>query len=168
MATEDTPPYLVLTCLLDPSAKPAAVTRSHGDAMERAQKAAKGQRIAGLELVELAIAAPAFAALRKHLHLPEETLGLYDVFPLASHLDREVRKAAAQFLAAEAAWALEEQGQLGGVPMNLKLDLPKSWSRDPKEVHQKLMEAGALELSPSAIETFKAVKTAWDASTPAR
>ena len=42
------------------------------------------------------------------------------------------------------------------------------WSRDPKEVHQKLMEAGALELSPSAIETFKAVKTAWDGSAPAR
>jgi len=48
------------------------------------------------------------------------------------------------------------------VPLNLKLDVPKGWERDPKAIHEKLVGAGALELSPKAIETFKSIKSAWD------
>ena len=33
----------------------------------------------------------------------------------------------------------------------------------PKAVHERLVGAGALELTPSAIESFKAIKAAWDA-----
>ena len=67
------------------------------------------------------------------------------------------------FDTAEAVWGLEEQGQLGGVPLNVRLDLPKGWDKDPKAVHGRLVEAKALDLSPEGIETFKAVKQAWDA-----
>jgi hypothetical protein len=157
-------PYLVLTVLLDSSARPAAVSRSHGDAYERSLKAAAGHDIAGIELVELPIAAPVFKALRTPLAVPADTVGLYDVFPLASHLKPEYRKIAAQFLAAEALWTLEEQGLLGGVPVNVKLDVPQGWDNDPKHVHERLVNAGALDLSEAGIETYKAIKTAWDRS----
>jgi hypothetical protein len=157
-------PYLVLTVLLDSSARPAAVSRSHGDAYERSLKATEGHDIAGLELVELPIAAPVFKALRTPLAVPEDTVGLYDVFPLASHLKPEYRKIAAQFLAAEALWTMEEQGLLGGVPVNVKLDVPKGWDNDPKHVHERLVDAGALDLSEAGIETYKAIKAAWDHS----
>ena len=33
---------------------------------------------------------------------------------------------------------------------------------DVKAIHEKLVGAGALELSPKAIETFKSIKSAWD------
>ncbi|MEM7136554.1 MAG: hypothetical protein AAF500_08245 [Myxococcota bacterium] len=158
----DPRPYLVLTVLLDGSARPAAITRSHGDALERSMMATQGQEIAGLDLVELPIAAPVFKALRQPLSVPEEEVGLYDVFPLASHLAPELRKIAGQFLAAEALWTMEEQGLLGGVPVNVKLDVPKGWETDPKQVHQRLVGAGALDLTNAGIETYKAIKTAWD------
>lgn len=158
----DPRPYLVLTVLLDGSARPAAITRSHGDALERSLNATQGQEIAGLDLVELPIAAPVFKALRQPLAVPAEEVGLYDVFPLASHLAPELRKIAGQFLAAEALWTLEEQGLLGGVPVNVKLNLPEGWDNDPKQVHQRLVGAGALDLTESGIETYKAVKAAWD------
>jgi hypothetical protein len=160
-------PYLVVTALLDSGARPAHLTRSHGDAMERAYIASSGRAIAGLDLVELQVSAPAFDAMRKALGLAPATVGLYDIFPLASHLDPAVRKVAGQFLAAEAVWTLEEQGLLGGVPLNVRLDLPRGWEKDPKAVHAKLVEAGALELHADAIETFKLVKQAWDASAKA-
>jgi hypothetical protein len=158
----DPRPFFVLTVLLDGAARPAAVTRSHGDALERAMNAAGGHAIAGLDLVELPIAPAAFAQLRKHLGLPDGTVGLYDMFPLAAHLDGEVRKVAGQFLAAEAVWALEEQGALGAVPLNLKLDLPGAWDRDPKKIHERLVGAGALDLTPQGIEVYKEVKTRFD------
>ncbi|MCA9617175.1 MAG: hypothetical protein H6722_30765 [Sandaracinus sp.] len=157
-------PYLVVTALLDSGARPAHLTRSHGDAMERAYVASASQKIAGLDLVELHVSAPAFDAMRKALGLKPTTVGLYDLFPLAAHLDPAVRKVAGQFLAAEAVWTLEEQNLLGGVPLNVRLDLPRGWDKDPKAVHAKLVEAGALDLTADAIETFKTVKTAWDAS----
>ena len=160
----DPRPYLVLTVLLDSSARPAAISRSHGDAYERSLHATKGKEIAGIELVELPIAAPVFKALRQPLAIPGDSVGLYDVFPLASHLKPEYRKIAGQFLAAEALWTLEEQGLLGGVPVNVKLDVPKGWKSDPKDIHEHLVGEGALDLSESGIETYKAVKAAWDAS----
>ncbi len=162
MPDADSPPFLVLTVLLDASARPAAITRSHGDARERAMKASAGHAIAGMDLVELPIARPAFEALKKHLRIANDAVGLYDIFPLASHLDGAVRKVAGQFLAAEALWTLEEQGQLGGVPLNVQLDLPRGWDKDPQAVHARLVSAGALELSPRGIETFKSVKASWD------
>jgi hypothetical protein len=163
MSAKDPRPFFVLTVLLDGSARPAAITRNHGDALERAMNASASHDIAGLDLVELPIAPAAFAQLRKHLRLDEDTVGLYDMFPLAAHLEPEVRKVAGQFLAAEAVWALEEQGALGAVPLNLKLDLPPSWDRDPKKIHERLVGAGALELTSEGIEVYKQVKTAFDA-----
>ena len=67
MEERDPRPYLVLTVLLDGSARPAAITRSHGDALERSMMATQGQDIAGIDLVELPIAAPVFKALRQPL-----------------------------------------------------------------------------------------------------
>ena len=155
-------PFLVVTALLDSNARPADLTRSHGDALERAMNASAGLALAGVDLVELPVSPAAFAALRKALSLPDDQIGLYDVFPLAAHLEPGVRKVAGQFLAAEAVWTLEEQGLMGGVPLNVRLDLPRDWDRDPKKVHERLVAAGALELSKEGIETFKAVKQAWD------
>ncbi len=166
MTDKDTRPFLMLTAVLDAGARPAALTRSHGEAYERALAASYGHDTAGLDLVELTIASPAFVALRKHLKLPEDLVGLYDVFPLASHLEPTVRQVAGQFLAAEAVWTLDEQGQLGGVPINVKLDLPKDWDHAPAKIHERLVGAGALELSHDAIETFRAIKEAWDSSNP--
>ena len=158
----DPRPYLVITVVLDSSARPAAISRSHGDAYERSLTATQGHDIAGLELVELPIAAPVFRALRQPLAVPGDVVGLYDVFPLASHLKPEYRKIAGQFLAAEALWTMEEQGLLAGVPVNVKLDVPKGWKSDPKDIHQHLVSEGALELTESGIETYKAIKAAWD------
>ncbi|MEM9070709.1 MAG: hypothetical protein AAGE52_19535 [Myxococcota bacterium] len=161
--TEQSPnPFLVVTALLDSGARPAQMTQSHGDAMERAIQASASKEIAGMDLVEIPVSPAAFGALRRALSLSEDTVGLYDVFPLASHLETDVRRVAGQFLAAEAVWALEEQGLLGGVPLNVRLDLPKGWDRDPKKVHERLVEAGALNLTDGAIETFKHVKQTWD------
>jgi hypothetical protein len=159
-----TQPFIVLTAILDASARPAALTRSHGDALERAIRATSAQSVAGLDLVELPIAPQAFAALRKHLQYDDETVAVYDVFPLSSKLDTKVRGIAGQFLAAEALWTLEEQGLLAGVPLNVRLDIPKGWDKSPKSLHAKLMEAGALDLTAEGIETFKAVKTEWEAT----
>jgi hypothetical protein len=166
MPDKDPRPFLVLTVLVDGAARAAAITRSHGDALERAMRASSGHDIAGFDIIELPIAPQAFGALRRHLSADEETVGFYDLFPLSAHLDLPTRRAAGQFLAAEALWTLEEQGLLGAVPINLKLDLPKGWSRDPKDVRDRLVEAGALELTASGIETYKSVKATWDASTP--
>jgi hypothetical protein len=163
MADKETRPFLVLTVVLDSSARPASVTRSHGDALERAMKASEGQEIAGLDLTELPVTPKTFSALRSALQMSEDTVALYDLFPLAGHVADDVRKVAGQFLAAEALWALEEQGALGGVPLNLKFDVPEGWDRDPKKLHARLVEAGALDLSEQGIETYKKVKGSWDA-----
>jgi len=157
-------PFLVLTAICDASARPAAVTRGHGQAMERALNAAANYQIGGLEIVELPLAPAAFSALRKHLRVAEDTATVYDLFPLSSRLDEKYRKVAGQFLAAEVLWTLEEQGLLQGVPFTVKLNLPNGWDKDPKKLHVRLIEAGALDLSQEAIDTYKAVKAAWDAS----
>ncbi|MEM9862708.1 MAG: hypothetical protein AAF938_13880 [Myxococcota bacterium] len=160
-------PFLVVTALVDSGVKAATATMSHGDAMERALAAAKDVDLDGVDLVELSISPAPFGALRKALSLSDDTVALYDIFPLASHLSPEVKRVAGQFLAAEAVWTLEEQGLLGGVPLNARLDLPGGWERDPKAVHARLVNADALNLSTTGIEAFKAVKTAWDASASA-
>jgi len=161
-AETDSAPFLVLTVLLDGSARPAALTRSHADAMERAYGAIGDRAVAGVDIIELPLPPPTFAALRKYLQAPDDQVGFYDLFPLSAKLDPALRTVAGQFLAAEALWTLEEQGQLGGVPVNVKLDIPGGWEKDPKSIHGKLVEAGALELTPEGIETFKTVKAAWD------
>jgi len=167
MPASDPRPFLVLTAILDSSARPAAITRSHGDALERAIQASSGHDVAGLDVVELQVAPASFAGLRKHLNFAADTVAVYDMFPLSSQLGAEVRKVAGQFLAAEILWALDEQGLLSGVPLSLRLDLPRGWSKDPKDVHARLVQSGALDLTPQGIETFKAVKTAFEATRPA-
>lgn len=154
--------FIVVTAILDQTARPAALTLSHGDALERAVSATSSRGIAGLDIVELPIPPKAFAALREHAGRPADTVAVYDLFPLTPHLDGATRRIAGQFLAAEILWALEEQGHLKGVPLNLKLDVPQGWDKAPKSVHEKLVEAGALDLGEKAIEDFKAIKAAWD------
>lgn len=162
-----TGPFLVLTAICDASARPAAVTLGHGDAMERALNAANGQSTIGIDLVELPIAPPAFAALRKHLGLPEGTVTVYDLFPLSAKLEEKYRHIAGQFLAAEALWTLEEQGLLSGVPFTVNFDLPAGWDKDPKKLHARLVEEHALDLGEHAVQVFKDIKTAWNNSAPA-
>lgn len=157
-------PFLILTAICDASARPAAITVGHGDAMERAYMAAEGQETEGIDLVELPIAPAAFAALRKYLQVQDERVTVYDLFPLSGLLDARYRGIAGQFLAAEALWALEEQGMLSGVPFTVQFDLPSGWDKDPKRLHERLVAEKALDLSASAIETFKRVKLAWDRS----
>jgi hypothetical protein len=167
--TRDARPFIVLTAIHDTNARAAAITLSHADAWERAQKALAGLDVAGLDLVELPVPPKAFFALKQSTAPAagapaHETAAVYDLFPLASHLDGPTRKVAGQFLAAEVLWKLEEAGILEGVPLNLRLDVPKDWDRAPTSVHQKLVEQGALDLDDKAIDTFLAIKTAWSAS----
>ena len=157
-------PFIVLTSVLDSEARPASVTRSHGEAFERLLPILQPHAVAGVDLVELPIDHAAHVAVRKHLGLGDDHAGIYDVFPLNPQLDPGVRKAAAQFLASEMLWNLDAQGVFGKQTLSVKLDLPKGWDRDPKAVHQKLVEAGALELTPEAVETYKAIKNAWSAA----
>jgi hypothetical protein len=159
-------PFLVLTAICDASARPAAITLGHGDAMERALNAAAGHDTIGIDLVELPIAPPAFAALRKHLGLPEGRVTVYDLFPLSGKLEERYRHIAGQFLAAEALWTLEEQGMLSGVPFTVNFDLPHGWDKDPKRLHARLVEEHALDLGERAVQVFKDIKTAWNASVP--
>jgi hypothetical protein len=157
-------PFLILTAICDASARPAAITLGHGDAMERALRSAEGQATDGLDLVELPIAPAAFAALRKYLQFEDGRVTVYDLFPLSASLDARYRAIAGQFLAAEALWALEEQGMLSGVPFTVQFDVPRGWDKDPKKLHERLVAEKALDLSDSAVETFKRVKGAWDRS----
>ena len=160
----DSGPFLVVTCIVDASARPAAVTRAHGEALERAIQASNDKPLSGMDIVELPIESAAHAALRKHLGKTDDTIGVYDVFPLSPKLDADVRKAAAQFLAAEQLWTLDAQGVFGSDALSVKLDLPDGWDKDPKAVHQRLVEAGALELSAADVETFKTIKDTWSAT----
>lgn len=162
-----TGPFIVLTAVLDAEARPASITRAHGEAFERLLQATNTHSIAGVDLVELPIDHAAHTVLRKHLGLSEEHAGVYDVFPLSPALSAAVRKAAAQFLAAEMLWNLDAQNVFGKQALSVKLDLPADWDKDPKAVHQKLIEAGALELSPEAVDTYKAIKAAWGESSSA-
>jgi hypothetical protein len=164
MSEVNSSPFLILTAICDASARPAAITLGHGDAMERALKASEAFETQGLDLVELPIAPAAFAALRKHLGFPEDTVTLYDLFPLSAQLREDYRKIAGQFLAAEALWTLEEQGLLSGVPFTVNFDLPRGWDKDPKRLHARLVEERALELGDGAVRVFKDIKQAWDAS----
>lgn len=157
-------PFLILTAICDASARPAAVTVGHGDAMERAYIAADGQDTEGIDLVELPIAPAAFAALRRHLQIRDDRVTVYDLFPLSARLNARFRGIAGQFLAAEALWALEEQGLLSGVPFTVQFDVPAGWDKDPKKLHERLVAEGALDLGANAIETFKRVKGTWDSS----
>jgi hypothetical protein len=161
MRTSDRP-FLILTAICDASARPAAVTVGHGDAMERALKASQGHDTEGIEIVELPIAPAAFAALRKHVMISDDRVTVYDLFPLSSSLDPRYRGIAGQFLAAEALWALEEQGLLSGVPFTVQFETPRGWDKDPKKLHERLVGEKALDLSEHAIDTFKQVKATWD------
>lgn len=157
-------PFIILTAICDSSARPAAVTVGHGDAMVRALSATEDNPTDGLDLVELPIAPAAFAALRKHLQLPSDIVTAYDIFPLSSVLNPQYRHVAGQFLAAEALWTLEEQGLLNGVPFTIQFEAPKGWDKDPKKLHERLVQERALELNENAIESFKRIKSTWESS----
>lgn len=157
-------PFIIITAICDASARPAAVTVGHGDAMARALEAIAEHETAGLDLVELPIAPGAFAALRKHLQLDPNGVTAYDMFPLSDALKPEYRPVAGQFLAAEALWTLEEQGLLHGVPFTIQFDVPKDWDKTPKKLHERLIQERALELAPEAVETFKRIKGSWEKS----
>lgn len=158
-------PFLIVTAVCDASARPAAITLGHGDAMQRALEATAGLDIGGLDLVELPIAPGAFAALRTHLQLGDAVTA-YDIFPLSMALAPEYRNIAGQFLAAELLWTLEEQGLLKGVPFTIQFRVPKGWDKDPKALHARLLSEKALELSPPAVSVYKKAKNAWDAAGP--
>jgi hypothetical protein len=159
-------PVLILTAICDASARPAAITRGHGDAMERAYRAAGDAATEAIEIVELPIPPLAFAALRKHVQGKPDSVTVYDLFPLSSQLDARFRAVAGQFLAAEALWALEAVGVLGGVPLRVQLDVPKGWSKDPKELRDRLVAEHALELGSDAVRAFEGIKARWEASAP--
>jgi hypothetical protein len=63
----DPRPFIVLTAIHDANARIAAITLSHADAWERAQKAIGDRSIAGVDLVELSVPPRAFTALREKL-----------------------------------------------------------------------------------------------------
>lgn len=157
-------PFITVTAVCDASARPAAVTLGHGDAMQRAMEAVAAHQTGGLDLVELPIAPGAFAALRTHLQLGDGAVTAYDIFPLSMALPPQYRPIAGQFLAAELLWTLEEQGMLKGVPFTIQFDVPKGWDKDPKALHARLLQEKALDLSPASISIFKKVKRAWDES----
>jgi hypothetical protein len=164
MSENDAPLNLLLTSVLDASARPASLTRSHGDAMERIYRISKGIPLGRIELVELPIPHKTFALLRAHLGRPESTVAIYDVFPVAAKLDFSLYRIAGQFLAAEAIWLLEGQGQIGSTVLDVRVDVPSGWDKSPHAIQKRLVEAGALDLSAAAVEAFKAVKAAWDAA----
>lgn len=164
MSENDAPPHLLLTSVLDASARPASLTRSHGDAMERIYLAAQGIPVGRIELVELPIPHKTFTLLRAHLGRPESTVALYDVFPVSPKLDASLLRIAGQFLAAEAIWLLEGQGQIGSSVLDVRVDVPAGWDKAPQAIQKRLVEAGALDLGPAAVDAFKRVKAAWDAA----
>jgi hypothetical protein len=164
MSENDAPLNLLLTSVLDASARPASLTRSHGDAMERIYRAAQGIPLGRIELVELPIPHKTFTLLRAHLGRPESTVAIYDVFPVAAKLDESLFRIAGQFLAAEAIWLLEGQGQIGSSVLDVRVDVPAGWDRAPQAIQKRLVDAGALDLSAGAVEAFKAIKSAWDAA----
>src|SRR3972149_3716472 len=89
-------PFLVVTAICDASARPAAITVGHGDAMERACLAADSAAGDGIDLVELPISPQAFAALRRHLQIEDARVTVYDLFPLSAALDPRYRTVAGQ------------------------------------------------------------------------
>ncbi len=156
-------PYLLLTAIHNGSARLAALTRSHADAMERALGAVGSFSISGLDLIELPLPPQAFDALRLCFNEAAHTVGLYDLFALPPTTAPKVRLVAGQFLAAEMLWKLESSGMLKGAPLTITFTLPKKWDRDPMKIRQRLIDEGALEISDSAAATYKQIKAAWDA-----
>lgn len=157
-------PRLVLTALHDVSTRPAALTESHGAAMSKLFAAAKGHKHDGIHIVEMSVPAPVFVAARKAMQKPRETVALYDLFPFPSKLDGAVRDVAARFLATESLWSLAEEGKLGEFALDVRIPTPRGWDRDPKKIQERLVEAGALDLTEEEIATYQAVRAAFDAT----
>lgn len=155
-------PFVVLSAIQDGSAKAADLTRQHAEAYEHAIKATKGKPIAGLDLAELSVAPQSFAALRKQLHLPDDTVAVYDLFAVSDKVKPDLRKVAGQYLAAQILWTLDKQNLLASVPLSFKLDLPKGWPNGPDAVGSKLKDTGALAISEQGTEVFKGIKGDWD------
>ncbi len=155
-------PRLVLTAIHDAGTRPAALTESHGVAMQKLLQAAKGKPHAGFEVLELGVPSPVFHAAKKALSRPGKTVALYDLFPLPAKLDAGIRQIAARFLAAETLWTMAEEGKLGEIALDVRIPVPRGWSHDPREIQQKLVEAGALDLSDDDIAAFQAIRAGFE------
>jgi len=155
-------PRLVLTAIHDLNTRPASLTESHGRTMAKLIAAAKGKPHGGFEVVELAVPPAVFIAARKALGRGKDVVAIYDLFPTPVKLTPEIRHIAARFLAAEALWTLAEEGKLGDAALDVRIPTPRGWDRDPRAIQQKLLEAGALDLSDEDIAAFQSVRSAFD------
>lgn len=155
-------PRLVLTAIHDSSTRPAALTESHGAAMQKLIIASKGKPSAGFEVVELGVPGLVFHAAKKALGRPNKTVALYDLFPLPAKLDANLRQIAARFLAAETLWTLAEEGKLGELALDVRIPVPRGWSNDPRAIQEKLVAAGALDLTEEEITAFQSIRAAFD------
>lgn len=155
-------PRLVLTAIHDLNARAASLTESHGRTMGTLIAAAKGKTHGGFEVVELPVPPGVFIAARKALGRGKDVVALYDLFPTPAKLDPEIRKVAARFLAAEALWSLAEEGKLGDAALDVRIPTPRGWDRDPRAIQQKLLEAGALDLSEDDVSAFQAIRSSFD------
>lgn len=160
--TTPTGPRLVLTAIHDASTRPAALTESHGAAMQKLIVAAKGKPNAGFEVVELGVPGLVFHAAKKALGRPSKTVALYDLFPLPAKVDATIRQIAARFLAAETLWTMAEEGKLGELALDVRIPVPRGWNPDPRAIQEKLVQAGALDLSDDDVATFQAVRAAFE------
>lgn len=155
-------PRLVLTALHEAGTRAAALTESHGGAMQKLVVAAKGKPHGGFEVVELGVPSPVFHAAKKALGRPSKTVALYDLFPLPAKLDPTIRQVAARFLAAETLWTMAEEGKLGELALDVRIPVPRGWNHDPRAIQEKLMEAGALDLTDEDVAAFQAIRAGFE------
>lgn len=155
-------PRLVLTAIHDLNARAAALTESHGTTIARLIAASKGKAHGGFEIVELPVPPAIFQAARKALGRGKDVIALYDLFPTPAKLDPDTRKVAARFLAAETLWSLAEEGKLGDSALDVRIPTPRGWDRDPRAIQEKLVQAGALDLSEDDVAAFQAIRSAFD------
>ncbi len=153
--------WITLTAVLSASARPAAVTRSHGDALEQLMPLIGSDPYAGIDIVELPIAPQTFNPLREFLQKPAHSVALYDVFAVPANVSGTVRKIAAQYLAAESLKTLEAQGVLGGVPLSIHLDVPSDWQADMEKIGERLRGKGALAVHDAPDSFIKPLRAQW-------
>lgn len=161
-ATPTDKPVLVITAIASSGMRAADATMAHAKKLELVRELANGEPVSSVDFVELQISPAPFGALKNSLGVSSDTAALYDLLPLPDHLSPGVRRAAAQFVAAEKLWAFEGQGMLNGIPLNVRLDLPEGWDRTPKAIHDRLLAEGALNLSEKAVGVFNALQEKWN------
>ena len=156
--------WILLTAVMSAPARPAAVTRSHADALEQLYNLLQDAPHAGIELVELTIAPQSFNALRTFLQKPAHQVAIYDVFAIPASVSPQVRKISAQYLAADSLLQLEAQGVLGGTPLSLHLNIPKDWDVGLPKIKERLAAQGALALQDSPNAPIHRLREEWHRS----